>query len=235
MGTDYAARLGSFLPTQQELQEFAERSSTAQILTAFDRMITWFKLIQDIRGEQETSVLVSAAHSKLIEIWILLPLGLLHSSYAALRTVVDISTSYTFYCSHPVEWLAVCENRTGWESRSNVIEWHIRNTPTCRETNNVFHWTDRLNNDYQDLSSYVHGIPVTGLPTLKGIERTQIAEQDLDKFIKIAARTDYDLSLFFLSVFHQYMASLSTTDFRTITRDIDRSKLATAGIILPRA
>ena len=162
MSTDYAERLGQFLPTPVELEEFATRPSTARILTAFSRITTWFRLVQDLRGDQETSVLISAAHSKVIEIWILVPLGLLHSSYAALRTVVDICASYTFYSSHPVEWSAICEERTGWESRAQIVDWHVRYTPNCREMNRVFGWVERLAEDYQELSSYVHGVPVAG-------------------------------------------------------------------------
>ena len=234
MNTGYATRLGGFLPTQQELKEFAAKSSTVQILQAFDRMTTWFRLIHDLRSHQETSVLISAAHSKVIEIWILVPLGLLHSSYTALRTVVDICTSYTFYYSHPVEWLAVCDNRAGWESRANIVDWHIRYTPTYREIHRAFGLADLLNRDYQELSSYVHGVPVAGLPTLKGIERTSISDQDLKNFTRIANRTDYNLSLFFLSVFHQDLTSLSPADFRVITKGMNRKKLAETGVVLPR-
>ena len=101
--------------------------------------------------------------------------------------------------------------------------------------NDNFGWAKRLNEDYRELSSYVHGVPVAGLPTLRRIERTSIREKDLDKFIKIAKRTDYDLSLFFISVFHEDLVSLSTQDLRTITKGIDFSRLAAAGIVLPKA
>ena len=164
-----------------------------------------------------------------------MPLGLLHSSYAALRTVVDICASYTFYSSHPVEWVAVCEDRASWESRAHIINWHISYTPNCREMNKVFGWAEQLAEDYQELSSYVHGVPVAGLPTLQGIDRTQISEQDLERFSEVAEKTDRDLNLFLLSVFHQDLTSVSTTDFRRITKGIDRSRLAKAGIVLPRA
>ena len=235
MSTDYAQRLEHFLPTPEDLEEFSARPSTARLLRAFDRITTWFRLFQALRADQETSVLISAAHSKVIEIWILLPLGLLHSSYAALRTVVDICASYTFYNSHPVEWLAVCEDRAGWESRAQIVDWHLRYTPNCRQMNKAFGWAERLTEDYQELSSYVHGIPVAGLPTLEGIDHTRISDQDLDRFSQIAEKTDRDLNLFFLSVFHQDLTSLSATDFRKITKGIDRRKLAKAGIVLPRA
>ena len=132
MNTDYAQRLERFLPTQQELKKFASTATTIRILKVFDRMRAWFRLLAVLRGHQETSVLLSAADSKVIEIWILVPLGLLHSSYAALRTIVDICTSYSYYISHPVEWLAVCEGRVGWEGQASSIKWHIQYTPTCR-------------------------------------------------------------------------------------------------------
>ena len=101
--------------------------------------------------------------------------------------------------------------------------------------NKVFGFADLINRDYQELSAYVHGIPVSGLPTLKGIERIATSNQDLEKFTELALKTDADLNLFYLSVFHQDLASLSASDYRTIVRGIDRRKLAGAGIRLPRA
>ena len=235
MNNEYVSRLGSFMPTQQELVAFAEKPQVEGLLNAFDRMTTWFRLLHDIRRQQQTLALLAAAHSKIIEIWILAPLGLFYSSYAALRTVVDICTSYTFYCSHPIEWTAVCEDRSGWESRANIVDWHVHFTPTFREVNRAFGLAESLNRGYQELSAYVHGVPVSGLPTLRGIQRTDITDEDLEKFAQLAQKTDTDLNLLFLSVFHQDLASLSTTDYRVITRGIDRRKLATAGIVISRA
>ena len=80
MNSIYEARLADFLPTSEDLNEFATGSSVADALGAFDRTTTWLKLIYDLRRDEETSILLAAAHSKLIEIWILLPLGLVHSS-----------------------------------------------------------------------------------------------------------------------------------------------------------
>lgn len=234
MSTDYTTRLSEFLPTQQELEVFAQKSSTYRLLSICERMTTWFKHLYALRSDQGTSVLIAAAHSKIIEVWILIPLGLLHSSYTALRTAVDICTSYTFYCTHPIEWQAVCEGRAGWESRGNIVEWHLQHTSTCREMNGAFGVKEALNRDYQELSSYVHGIPVVGLPTLKGIELTSISDKDLEKFIQTAQKVDDDLNLLFLIAFHQELASLSSIDFRIITKGIERKRLADAGIILPR-
>ena len=238
MNSEYTSRLISFMPTQQELATFAEKPQIEVILNAFNRMTTWFGLLHDIRRQQQTLALLAAAHSKIIEIWVLVPLGLFHSSYTALRTVVDICTSYTYYCSHPVEWTAVCaacEDRAGWESRADTVDWHIHFTPTFREVNRAFGLAESLNRGYQELSAYVHGIPVSGLPTLREIQRMDITDEDLDKFAELAQKTDADLNLLFLSVFHQDLAALSTTDYRLITRGIDRQKLATAGIVLSRA
>ena len=203
-------------------------------MNSFGRIITWFNLLYRLKRQDETSVLIAAAHSKIIEIWILVPLGLLHSSYSALRTVIDISTSYTFYSSHPIEWLAVSEERAGWESRSNIVNWHIRYTPTCREINKAFGLAEALDKDYQKLSSYVHGIPMTGLPTLKGIERNAITDTDMKKLTEIAQNVDSNLNLLFLGVFHKDLAAASGRDLQTVTKGIDRNKLAAAGVILPR-
>lgn len=201
---------------------------------SFGRITTWFNLLYRLRMQEETSVLISAAHSKIIEIWILVPLGLLHSAYSALRTAVDISTSYTFYSSHPAEWLAVSEDRADWESRSNIVGWHIRFTPSCREINRGFRLSERLDEDYRQLSSFVHGIPLWGLPTLKGIERNAIQDAELKKLIGIAQDVDSNLNLLFLSVFHKDLSTASRRDLHMVTRGIDRRKLADAGIILPR-
>ena len=234
MTLGYATRLVSFLPSREELETFVADPSVEPFLNSLNRTITWIKLLHEKRDQDETSVLLAAAHSKVIEIWILVPLGLLHSSYTALRTVVDICTSYTFYCSHPVEWQAVCEDRAGWESRASIVNWHVRFTPTCREVNNRFGFVDALNRDYEKLSSYVHGVPVTGLPKLKGIERSPVPDQDLRDFIQLAQETDANLNLLLLSVFHLDLPLMSNNDLRAVARGLDRRKLREAGVLLPR-
>ena len=234
MSKEYATRIGTFLPTQQDLDDFAKGSLTLRLLQTFNRMTIWFKLFHDLRTNHEPSVLIAAAHSKVVEIWILVPLGLLHSSYTALRTIVDICTSYTFYYSHPMEWRSVCDNQADWESRAAIIEWHLHFTPGFRELQRSLGLRDALDRDYQELSSYVHGIPVAGLPTLKGIDRTSISDVDLEKFIQVAEKVDSNLNRLYLGVFHQDLPSLSTDNYRTITSGVDRRKLAAAGIVLPR-
>ena len=234
MNTSYASRINSFLPTEDEVACFAASASAGRLIGSFSRITIWFRLIHQLRAGDETSVLVASAHSKVIEIWALIPLGLLHSSYTSLRTIVDICTSYTFYRSQLVEWRAVCEGRASWEGRGNIIEWHIRYTPGFREMNRIFGLSKLLQDDYHILSSYVHGIPVAGLPTLRGIERTSIDDAHLDEFLNVAEKIDKDLNLLFISLCHRDLAILSPEDFRTIISGISRSKLAEAGITLPR-
>ena len=216
------------------MSDYGGNPLSQELLNSFKRMISWFNLLYRIRGQDETSVLLAAAHSKIIEIWILVPLGLLHSSYSALRTAIDISTSYTFYSSHPMEWMAVSEDRAGWESRSNIVNWHIRYTPTCREINKSFGLVDALDKDYQELSSYVHGIPMSGLPTLRGIDRNVIADTGIKRLIEIGQKVDSNLNLLYLSVFHQDLATAPRRELQTVTRGIDRRRLTSSGIILPR-
>ena len=234
MNSEYSSRLASFLPASSDLEDFELKPSTKRLLKAFDRIVVWVHLLHGLYSDDEVSILLASAHSKIIEIWILTPLGLLHSSYTALRTVVDICTSYTFYRSHPVEWSAVCESRAAWEGRGRIIEWHSKYTRSFSEMNKSFGLVDSLTRDYQRLSDYVHAIPVTGLPTLKGIERTRVSDRDLDAFVEMAESVDSNLNLLFLSIAHRDMISLSPEDYRIIMRGISRSKLSDAGIILSR-
>ena len=234
MNSQYVSRILSFLPASSDLEDFELKPSANRLLKAFDRIIVWFHHLHGLHSDDEVSILLASAHSKIIEIWILTPLGLLHSSYTALRTVVDICTSYTFYRSHPLEWSAVCESRALWEGRGRIIDWHLKYTRSFSEINKSFGLAESLTGDYQKLSDYVHAIPVTGLPTLKGIERTLVSDKDLDAFVEMAESVDSNLNLLFLSIAHREIISLSTEDYRTIMRGISRSKLAKAGIILPR-
>lgn len=230
----YASRVAGFLPKPVELDTFAKTPSSARLLEAFRRLTRWFRLLHDLRVEDETSILLSSAHSKVIEIWVLIPLHLIHSSYTSLRTIVDICTSYTFYYSHPIEWRAVCEGRSPWLSRARINKWHLSYTPAFKGLNDNFGLVNALNDDYQKLSSYVHSIPLAGLPSLRSIDRTSVSQSNLESFIEMAERIDYNLSLLFLAVAYRETASLSQEDLRVVLRDVDRSKLTQSGIILPR-
>ena len=128
----------------------------------------------------------------------------------------------------------VCEGLTSWESRGTVIDWHARYNAIFRKMNGAFNLQDRLGKDYQKLSSYVHGVPVGGLPTLNGIEPKAITDDEIDKFATSAEEVDYNLNLLFLSVFHTDIMALGNDDFRTIMKGINRQKLRRSGIIIPR-
>lgn len=234
MTKDYAEKLASFLPDSAQISEFASQPGSARMFEAFRRMTTWFGVLHELNREEESSVLLAAAHSKVIEIWILIPMGLLHSSYTSLRTFVDICTSYTFYHSHPAEWSAVCEDRADWESRSRIVEWHLRYNQCFRSINQGFSLADKLRDDYRVLSSYVHAVPVTGIPKLKGIEKQDISEEDLEEFNRIANFTCDNLNLMFLSVFHRDIALLAANDLKIMLKGINRTKLRAAGMIIPR-
>ena len=61
----------------------------------------------------------------------------------------------------------------------------------------AFGLADALTRDYQRLSNYVHGIPVTGLPTLKGIDRTYVSDVNFNAFVEVAENADFNLKLTF--------------------------------------
>ena len=234
MTADYASRIQGFLPDSEYLEDFAGRDVSLRLQRSFRRSIIWFNLLYDSGASVDASVLIASAHSKVIEIWILIPLGLLHSSYTSLRTIVDICTSYTFYRSHPIEWMSVCEGNAPWIMRGQVNDWHLTYTAKFREMNKVFGLKERLDKDYHELSNFAHGIPLAGLPTLAGIERTEISESALEAFVKLSERVDYNLNLLFLSIAHREISSLSREDFRSIVADIPRPKLREVGFNLPR-
>lgn len=234
MPSEYAARLRDFLPAGQELDQRTSGIAVDRFLRALTRITTWIDFLYSLRKEDDTSVLLASAHSKVIELRILTPLALIHSSYMALRTVVDICTSYTFYYAHPIEWQAICQNRASWESRAPIVEWHLRYTPTFRQVNSDFGLVESLRQDYHLLSSYVHGVPVGGLPQLTGVKSIPLSDTDLESFTDVAEKVDKNVNLMFISVFHADMSSMSRKDLKTVTRGISLSKLASTGILLPK-
>lgn len=88
-------------------------------------------------------------------------------------------------------------------------------------------------NIYHELSLYVHGIPLTGLPRLESIARIEISSGVMRKFIDVARSVDEELNLLLLGVFHEFAYLLATGDYSTVMGGIDKSKLAKSGIYLP--
>ncbi|MCI0564495.1 MAG: hypothetical protein MN733_38990 [Nitrososphaera sp.] len=234
MNTSYGTKLKDFIPDQNEIEEFAESALSKRLISSFPRLLTWIGILNELKGNEQAGILLASAHSKIIEIWALVPLGLIHSAYTCLRTVVDICTGYSFYSSHNVEWNAVCDGRGDWEGRGNIIEWHTQFTPRFRDMNKEFGLVDQLNVDYKALSAFVHGVPLHGLPTMISLERKLLPDKDIKSLIEFMERVDVNLNLMFLTVFFDLTASLSTSNLRTITRGISRPKLARAGLALPR-
>ncbi len=230
----FAAKFNEFLPTEPDVASFAREPSFVRYLDAFKRVPIWCHFLRQIYADEDTSVLLSAANSKIIESSVLLPISLLHCAYVSLRTALDICVSYTFYKSHPVEWRAICTNRGTWLNRSEIFGWHSKYTAEFKPMNGQFGFANSLESTYRELSAYVHGIPVGGLPTLKRIEKSRIPNHQLIALVELAEKMDRDLSLLFLTVFHSDAVVLSHRDLRTIFRGIDRTKLAAAGIRVPR-
>ena len=79
MNSNYASRLCGFLPAKSDLNDFELRPATNRLLGAFDRLVIWFNLLHGLHSDDEVSVLLASAHSKIVEIWILMPLGLIPS------------------------------------------------------------------------------------------------------------------------------------------------------------
>lgn len=170
----YAEELASFLPSHKSLEAFANSEPGQQLIHSFDRSLIWLGLLRRTYGGSSGQVLLDSAHSKIIELWALVPLKLLHSASGALRTLMDLVFSYSFYVSHPKEWNAVCAGQSSWEGRARILEWHIQFTPCFREYNKKFGIQQALDRDYEELSCFIHGIPTQGLPTMQSLKREHL-------------------------------------------------------------
>lgn len=233
MTFDHEAALQSILPSLDQIKSVASDQQFHQFANSFPRLRIWFRFLHRIGVDKDALALIAAADSKIVETRVLVPLRLFHSAYIAMRTVVDICTSYTFYSSHDIEWDAVCSGRSRWESRARIIEWHVKHTPRFREFNKEFNLAQLLDRDYQELSSYVHGVPAEGLPILLPSNAMPFPNARLAELIEIAERIDRNLSLLLLGVFHEEIPILARSDFRAITLGIERKKMASVGIVIP--
>lgn len=234
MNQDYADALAMFCPSASSLKHFARSASGKRLLKTFDRTLIWCGLLGTSFIYKPQTVLISAVHSKVIEIWILIPFGLYHSAYSCLRSIVDSTTAFGYYISHPVEWEAVVNRGAPWESRAGVMEFHARFTRGFSEFNSGFGVVHQLVLLYRELSQHVHGIPPEGLPSLTSIGETAPSQDQTDKFIDACKRTVDLLNLFNIAVFSEHLTTLGAGEYRKIQLGIPTSRLAEAGILLPK-
>lgn len=144
MSNDYSCRLKAFIPDESAIDAYSNSDAGSQLLDVFQKLPIWLEFLYGLQNNDESDVLLPSAHSKLLETWVLMPLGLVHSAYNSLRTSIDIITSYTFYFSHESEWRSLCDARSQWMTRASIMDWHIHHTPNFREFNRHFGLSDRI-------------------------------------------------------------------------------------------
>ena len=232
MTTNYEESLKRFRPTPKELTAFAASPQARRLQSAFERLLIWRGFLDRVRPNVEARVLLAAAHSKAVEIWVLIPFGLEHSAYASLRSLMDAVVAYTYYHTHPVEWAAVCHNDAQWESRTDVVAFHIRFTPRFREFNKEFGLGNRMSQDYRQLSRFVHCIAPHGLPSLTKLGRHTIPSQRLESFLDLAERTCSLLNLLLIAVFHEHLSEMAGEDYRVVMKAVPAGKLRKCDISL---
>jgi len=229
----YKNELIKFIPSQNSLEVFATSEPGQQLIHSLDRTLIWLSLFQKTYKGQPGVILLASAHSKIIELWVLVPLRLLHSASGSLRTILDMIFSYSFYVYHSKEWNAILSGRSGWEGRMNVFNWHLRFTPCFQEYSEKFGIGPMMDDLYRDLSGFIHGIPTQGLPTMQSLDRNELDKIDITPVIQLAQRVDNCLNLFLVGAFHSLLPILSPSDYKIVLAQIDKSKLANCGIIIP--
>lgn len=228
---DYGEKLYKFLPTEKDITKFGKSDEAESLIKSFEKTLIWIKLLS-IKKNVCCEVLLPSLHSKIIEFWILVPMGLLHSAYSSLRTMIDISAAYSFYITHPMEWNALCRGKIDWEGRESIIKWHIHHTPTFKEYNESFGIQDKLLNHYRDLSMYIHAIPIKGLPMLRSLDKVEISERELKGIIESAQNVDKCINELYIPIFYKTLHILDATEKDVILLGLDKKKLITAGIII---
>ncbi|MGA9049018.1 MAG: hypothetical protein WB588_08495 [Dehalococcoidia bacterium] len=229
----YKDELANFLPSQKSLEVFADSDIGKQLLHSFDRCLIWLKLLQLTYNEQSGEVLLFAAHSKIVELWVLVPLRLLHPAFSSLRTMMDIVFSYSYYVYHPKEWDSICLGENNWEGRAGILDWHIQFSPHFQEYNKGFGIRLTLDKLHEELSHFIHGIPIEGLPTMLSLDRAELEKTDITPVVELAARVDNGLNTFLIGVFHSLLPTLSQAEYKSVLAGIDKAKLADCGITLP--
>lgn len=228
---DYGEKLYKFLPTEKDITKFGESDEAESLIKSFEKTLIWIKLLS-IKKNVCCEVLLPSLHSKIIEFWILVPMGLLHSAYSSLRTMIDISAAYSFYITHPMEWNALCRGKIDWEGRESIIRWHVSHTPTFSEYNESFGIQDQLLNRYRDLSMYIHAIPISGLPMLRSLDKVEISDEELKGIIEEAQNVDKCINDLYIPIFYKSLYILDPIEKDIILSGLDKKKLTKADIII---
>ncbi len=231
--SQYAQELTRFVPKPEDLKKFAESDQGTRLVGGFDHCLLWTRLLGDTYAGYPGEVLLHAAHSKILEMWALVPLGLLHSACGCLRTIIDLAIGFSYYVFHGKEWYAVCASRSDWMGRAAILEWHIDFTARFRQYNKAFGVSQYLDEDYRILSNFIHGVPPQGLPTMKSLSQHSCSQEDIERVIDLVTRVDGHINLFLVGVFPDIIVSLSPDEYRLALSGLDRRKLAACGLTLP--
>jgi hypothetical protein len=229
----YKDTLSKFLPNLKSLEDFATSESGKALIHSFDRVLIWLRLFGRVYQNQPGEILLASANSKIIEVWGLVPLRLVHSASGSLRTIMDLVFSFSYYVNHQKEWNAICVGQSEWEGRSRILEWHIRFTPFFKEYNKQFGTLAMLDELNKDLSCFIHGIPTKGLPMIRSLDREELDKIDVAQVIILASRVDRAINSFLVGIFYNLLPGLSLNDYKTVLMGIDKTKLADCGIAVP--
>lgn len=233
MTTAYQARLRAFEDGAKHASRFGARPSASRLLRSFRRALIWKRTLAEIHAAAPQSVLLHAGHAKIVEFWMLVPIGLDHAAYACLRTMYDSFQAFGYYLHHPAEWESVCRGNSDWMMRSELVNYYRDYAPHFRTFDQQFGYRALSAENYWKLSSFVHSIPVTGLPSPHPLDGKPVSPGKLDALVAMAEAVDEDLNLLFIALFHRHMVAMGSSDYRTVAQGVSRPKFTEAGIHLP--
>ena len=230
----YKSRLAGFEDGAQHVSTFASNPAAASLVNSLRRVLIWKRILTQIYSEAPQSVLLQAGHAKIVEFWILVPLGLDHGAYACLRTMYDSFQSFGYYLNHRIEWEAVCRSGVDWMLRSQLIEYYREYIPNFREFDQQFGYRKISATTYRRLSYFIHNIPAAGLPRAIPLDGRPVSTSKFDALLETAETVDQELNLLFIALFHPHMVAIGSSDYRQLIRGVSRSNLDSAGIHIHR-
>jgi hypothetical protein len=132
----------------------------------YREMFDWLGYFQTEFGGICASELLKGAQAAMLESVAYVGIGLGRAAITSLRTVVDLTLGYLFFCKHPVEWTRLEQTGDGYYLKSDIDKY-------CQST--IDRFRDRstpleqaagvtLASVYKILSAHVHGQSSSTIP-----------------------------------------------------------------------
>lgn len=225
-----AETLNRLLPQAADLTAALSQADVQDLTAAFDRTRLWCRYLVDHYADEDASAVLHALYSSMTEVCILAPLGLYNAAYAALRRILDLAISFSYYVSHPVELHTVVSTGNSWVGRSGALEWHMEFTPNFRAAADALNVMAAWKEEYSKLSLFVHSIPGPSWKSLRDMKPWTFSAAKYNAVVEEAIVVDGLINKLWLAVFTRDMAGMNAADAKKVTANLDKAKLRAAGL-----